>query len=142
MSPDEIEVIGEASSAETRAEAVLAKDEEEMKEEVPPDGKETSTEWKEGPHKIIEQRGGPGEEVRGMIDNIDGDINIVYRSTWRSSITHSSLLNEPCTPCSLEEKVAPYKQVARIFTSYTIRRKISIGELNTSKKMLSMIHMH
>lgn len=76
MSPDEIEVIGEASSAETRAEAVPAKDEEETKEEVPPDGKETNTEWKEGPHKIIERRGGPGEEVRELTDNIDGDIKL------------------------------------------------------------------
>lgn len=81
LSPDEIEVIGEASSAETRAEAVLAKDEEEMKEEVPPDGKETSTEWKEGPHKIIEQRGGPGEEV---------DVEVIYNAFKPSErVVHS-----------------------------------------------------
>lgn len=71
LSPDEIEEIGEASSAETRAEAALAKDEEEMKEEIPPDGKETTAEWKEGPHKIIERRGGPGEEV---------DVEVIYNA--------------------------------------------------------------
>ncbi|KAK0187595.1 Sodium/hydrogen exchanger family-domain-containing protein [Armillaria mellea] len=31
--------------------------------EEPPDGRETVSEWQEGPHKIIERRAGPGEEV-------------------------------------------------------------------------------
>jgi hypothetical protein len=63
LSPDETEQVGEANSAETHVEAALARDEEEIKEEIPPDGKDTTAEWKEGPHKIIERRGGPGEEV-------------------------------------------------------------------------------
>ncbi|KAG1818647.1 Sodium/hydrogen exchanger family-domain-containing protein [Suillus subaureus] len=66
LSPDGTEQVGEASSAETRAEAALAKDEEETKEETPPDGKEATAEWKEGPHKIIERRGGPGEESKAQ----------------------------------------------------------------------------
>ena len=37
---------------------------EDMREEIPPDGMETIAEWKEGPHKIVERRSGPGEEVR------------------------------------------------------------------------------
>ena len=31
----------------------------------PPDGTETVAEWKEGPHRVIERRQGPGTEVRG-----------------------------------------------------------------------------
>jgi len=41
--------------------ATLA-EEESMKED-PPDGTETALEWREGSHKIIEKRGGPGQEV-------------------------------------------------------------------------------
>ncbi|KAG0708414.1 Sodium/hydrogen exchanger family-domain-containing protein [Suillus ampliporus] len=81
LCPDEVEEIGEGSSVETHAEAALAKEEEDMKEEVPPDGKETTTEWKEGPHKIIERRGGPGEEV---------DVEVIYNAFKRSEgVTHS-----------------------------------------------------
>lgn len=36
----------------------------DYREESPPDGTETVTEWKEGPHNIVERRAGPGEEVR------------------------------------------------------------------------------
>lgn len=71
LSPDGIEEIGEASSAETRADTMPAKYEEEMKDEVPPDGKETTAEWKEGSHKIVERRGGPGEEV---------DVEVIYNA--------------------------------------------------------------
>ncbi|KAG2109199.1 Sodium/hydrogen exchanger family-domain-containing protein [Suillus cothurnatus] len=71
LSPDETEQVGEANSAETHVEAVLARDEEEIKEEIIPDGKDTTAEWKEGPHKIIERRGGPGEEV---------DVEVIYNA--------------------------------------------------------------
>lgn len=36
---------------------------EELAKENPPDGSETELEWREGPHKVIERRRGPGEEV-------------------------------------------------------------------------------
>jgi sodium/hydrogen antiporter len=36
---------------------------EEMKSEGPPDGRELVMEWKEGPHKVVEERAAPGEEV-------------------------------------------------------------------------------
>lgn len=36
---------------------------QEYKEQNLPDGEDTVQEWKEGPHKIIEKRAGPGEEV-------------------------------------------------------------------------------
>lgn len=39
-------------------------DEEKMKEENIPDGDENVSEWREGPHKVIERRAGPGEEVK------------------------------------------------------------------------------
>ncbi|KAG2362858.1 Sodium/hydrogen exchanger family-domain-containing protein, partial [Suillus spraguei] len=70
-SPDGIEQIGEANSVETRAAAALAKDEEEIMEEIPADGKGTTAEWKEGAHRIIERRGGPGEEV---------DVEVIYNA--------------------------------------------------------------
>ncbi|KAL1735545.1 hypothetical protein EV714DRAFT_267693 [Schizophyllum commune] len=31
--------------------------------EFPPDGDEVLSEWQEGPHTVIERRGGPGEDV-------------------------------------------------------------------------------
>ncbi len=37
---------------------------EEAKADNAPDGTEVAAEWKEGPHRIIERRIGPGEEVR------------------------------------------------------------------------------
>lgn len=36
---------------------------QDYKEQNLPDGEDTVQEWKEGPHKIIERRAGPGEEV-------------------------------------------------------------------------------
>ena len=39
----------------------------DMREEVPPDGTETVQEWREGDHRIVEKRGGPGEEVRSSV---------------------------------------------------------------------------
>lgn len=50
------------SPPDTESETKLVA-EEKMKEENPPDGDENIYEWREGPHKIIERRGGPGEEV-------------------------------------------------------------------------------
>ncbi len=43
--------------------------------EEPPDGRGTVSEWQEGPHKIIERRAGPGEEVRliTMDDSLRSD---------------------------------------------------------------------
>ncbi|TCD70861.1 hypothetical protein EIP91_001169 [Steccherinum ochraceum] len=35
----------------------------DTREQVPPDGLETVAEWREGPHRIVERRQGPGEEV-------------------------------------------------------------------------------
>lgn len=40
---------------------------ESQKEENPPDGTNTVQEWKEGPHRIVERRAGPGEEVNFTI---------------------------------------------------------------------------
>ena len=40
---------------------------DDCREENPPDGKEVVAEWKEGPHNIVERRGGPGEEVRDFV---------------------------------------------------------------------------
>lgn len=47
-----------------KEESFNAETENEKKAENPPDGTEKLVEWKEGPHRIIERRGDPGEEVR------------------------------------------------------------------------------
>ncbi|GJE88795.1 Na(+)/H(+) antiporter [Phanerochaete sordida] len=39
------------------------REEDDYREENPPDGREVIAEWKEGPHNIVEKRAGPGEEV-------------------------------------------------------------------------------
>jgi len=39
----------------------------DMREENPPDGRENVAEWREGHDKIIERRGGPGEEVEVQV---------------------------------------------------------------------------
>lgn len=52
----EIAEEGEASPSGTLTE-------EEFGKENPPDGSETELEWREGPHKVIERRRGPGQEV-------------------------------------------------------------------------------
>jgi hypothetical protein len=50
-------------SADADALTVAVTEPEEAKADNPPDGTELYTEWKEGPHRIIERRTGPGEEV-------------------------------------------------------------------------------
>lgn len=44
---------------------------EEAKADNEPDGTEVFAEWKEGPHRIIERRTGPGEEVCSFLRGID-----------------------------------------------------------------------
>ena len=55
----------EGDSADTKLAA--EQDEENMKEDIVPDGDEREQEWREGPHKIVERRAGPGEEVCPII---------------------------------------------------------------------------
>ncbi|KAH9949860.1 Sodium/hydrogen exchanger family-domain-containing protein [Amylocystis lapponica] len=54
---------GEGSSSQAQDEEATRTDGSDMRSEPVPDGKETETEWREGPHRIIERRAGPGEEV-------------------------------------------------------------------------------
>ncbi|ETW81447.1 Na+/H+ antiporter [Heterobasidion irregulare TC 32-1] len=44
--------------------------EERYKAENAPDGDDILQEWKEGPHRVIERRAGPGEEVRAFIRSV------------------------------------------------------------------------
>ncbi|KAG6331589.1 hypothetical protein ID866_7498, partial [Astraeus odoratus] len=53
---EEIVQEGRVSPSTTLTEGDIAK-------ENPPDGSERTLEWKEGAHKVIERRGGPGQEV-------------------------------------------------------------------------------
>ncbi|THH29119.1 hypothetical protein EUX98_g5069 [Antrodiella citrinella] len=53
----------EKSGSASTSSQTRAGEESDPREEVPPDGTETVTEWKEGPHRIVERRPGPGEEV-------------------------------------------------------------------------------
>jgi hypothetical protein len=130
-SPD-VQEIGEGSSANTRTEAALEKDlekEEEMKEEVPPDGTERTTEWREGQHKIIERRDGPGGEVCWSINSAENVADLLHRSMSRSSTMHSSPRREP----------RQYKQAVHIFASYTTPLKKSIAAQKRSRSPSSMI---
>ncbi|KAK7044881.1 Na-H-exchanger domain-containing protein [Favolaschia claudopus] len=56
--------------------------------DVPPDGEEIVSEWQEGPHRVIERRAGPGEEVEvEVIRNVDGnDVSSAYRG--REEVVH------------------------------------------------------
>lgn len=55
---------GDRDSADADALTVAVTEPEEAKAGNAPDGTEVYAEWKEGPHRIIERRIGPGEEVR------------------------------------------------------------------------------
>jgi sodium/hydrogen antiporter len=57
------------SQTQTQEEQLKKEKVDDMKEEMPPDGMEILAEWKEGPHKVIERRAGPGEEV--SISHVD-----------------------------------------------------------------------
>lgn len=48
--------------SEPKAEDMLKSD-DVGKEQMPPDGTETTMEWREGSDKVVERRAGPGEEV-------------------------------------------------------------------------------
>ncbi|KAF9240279.1 Sodium/hydrogen exchanger family-domain-containing protein [Melanogaster broomeanus] len=71
----------DSGNSDTRTDATL-RDEEAMKEESPPDGSETILEWREGPHKVIERRAGPGEEVNVEI------IRNAFEPTKKDSSVH------------------------------------------------------
>ena len=55
---------GDTDSADADALTVAVAEPEEAKADNAPDGTEVYAEWKEGPHRVIERRTGPGEEVR------------------------------------------------------------------------------
>ena len=55
---------GDRDSADADALTVAVAEPEEAKADNAPDGTEVYAEWKEGPHRVIERRTGPGEEVR------------------------------------------------------------------------------
>lgn len=116
-SPDDVGDIGEGSSTRTRADTVLDKDleedEKDTREEVPPDETERTTEWREGPHKIIERRDGPGGEVCRLIDDDVVVVDLVYRSRSKLSTTHSSPRGKPHQD----------GQALHIFAIYTTRLK-------------------
>lgn len=58
----------------------------DTREEVPPDGDEIVAEWREGHHRVIERRAGPGEEVRsGLTMGMHlSDHYWFCRSKWKS----------------------------------------------------------
>jgi len=56
-------VVPREDSADADALTMAMTEPEEAKADNAPDGTEVFTEWKEGPHRIIERRTGTGEEV-------------------------------------------------------------------------------
>ncbi|KAJ7174168.1 Sodium/hydrogen exchanger family-domain-containing protein [Mycena crocata] len=70
-SPTAVDSPDEKDEAEKKAEIEAG---ERPEGDVPPDGDEIVSEWQEGPHRIIERRAGPGEEVHvEVIRNINGE---------------------------------------------------------------------
>jgi hypothetical protein len=66
MGHEEGEMRHDAVPGEDSADAdafTMAVTEPEVKADDAPNGTEVFAEWKEGPHRIIERRTGPGEEV-------------------------------------------------------------------------------
>ena len=55
---------GDRDSADADALTVAVTEPEEAKAGNAPDGTEVYAEWTEGPHRVIERRTGPGEDVR------------------------------------------------------------------------------
>ncbi len=71
MGPEEDEKRDSAAvrgedSADADAVTMAVTEPEEAKADNAPDGTEVFAEWKEGSHRIIERRTGPGEEVRTL----------------------------------------------------------------------------
>lgn len=64
------------------------KGDETTKEPAPPDGTETTTEWREGSDKIVERQGGPGEDVGLTESRMVCVLTFHARLTSRSSVTH------------------------------------------------------
>jgi len=56
-------VVPREDSVDTDAVTVVVTELEELKADIAQDAMEVVGEWKEGPHRIIERRTGPGEEV-------------------------------------------------------------------------------
>lgn len=73
--------------------------EEEARADTPPDGEETTAEWKEGPDLVIEQRSGPGEEVevqvlRGAARDEEGSKESVLASLRTSASDAEEIANQ------------------------------------------------
>ncbi|KAK0457460.1 Sodium/hydrogen exchanger family-domain-containing protein [Desarmillaria tabescens] len=93
--------VGHEHEVERENDAVQNAEEKEKKEgslhmpegEEPPDGRETLSEWQEGPYRIIERRAGPGEEVEvEVIKNAgheEGEESHIIRTTGHhDSVRH------------------------------------------------------
>jgi hypothetical protein len=84
----------DGDSADADALTVAVTEPEEAKPDNAPDGTEVYAEWKEGPHRIIERRTGPGEEVSIFLHicvRPRADIvltNGMFRSRLRFNVTH------------------------------------------------------
>ncbi|EIN12795.1 hypothetical protein PUNSTDRAFT_60619, partial [Punctularia strigosozonata HHB-11173 SS5] len=61
--PKEKDMAESSADSENRSSEARSTGENRTGDQEPPDGDETLQEWKEGPHKVIERRAGPGEEV-------------------------------------------------------------------------------
>lgn len=54
-------------SSRSQDESTTRVDGSDIRDENAPDGGEIVQEWQEGPHRIVERRAGPGEEVRNRL---------------------------------------------------------------------------
>ncbi|KAJ7070126.1 Sodium/hydrogen exchanger family-domain-containing protein [Mycena amicta] len=103
---EDIEVDGNRSESATAVGSEREKRDVEAgltpERDVPPDGEDLVSEWQEGPHRIIERRAGPGEEVEvQVIRNVDGeDVSSAYRGS--EAVTHRIVEKLKSGPKSLE----------------------------------------
>lgn len=97
------EVIEESRLSPTATLAEL----ESMKEDVA-DGTEDAVEWREGPHKVIETRGGPGQDVsRPLLSLSFIYLTFVHRSKLRLFAMRLTPNRKTPLPFSRDETVPP-----------------------------------
>lgn len=70
------------SSREQEEADVRRPDGTNVRDENPPDGEATEEEWREGPHRIVEKRAAPGEEVGPFAVNNRADL-LMHRDRWK-----------------------------------------------------------
>ena len=105
--------------------ATLAELPEENKKEDPPDGTELTLEWREGPHKIIEKRGGPGQEVSRLLSLLSFlELTFVYRSKLKLFAMRLMTSKKTSLLSSKRKMTLPCRRLVHTFITFaTVRNR-------------------